>query len=655
MKFLKNLAITATLTMLLLTGNALAERINSQILTRPNSPADANCGSLALAYVLEKKGMASKAKTVKNILPSSTKGHSVRDLENLSHWFGYSLKGIRLSDKALESIALPVLIHLKKGHYQVLEKIAAGYLTIYDPQNKTRFKETLTTFSKRWSGVALISQHAGDGMRLTKEESGMLFGGSHGQASIPKGDGNLGGGSGCGGGPDGPDGPPDDDDPCGTPVWSVNMVNLNLYILDIPFWYNPPVGPSVNIAISYNSQADLQEDSQAKITKNEPFGNKWQFKYGSYLVEDEDGNVTIYMPDGRKDSFVPDDNGGYVRPYQVFNTLTKIADNHFELCSPYDTVYVYNKASGQSTFLSKIRDAYNQSLTFSYIDDRLTTITDALGQNTILTYLDGLVKRVDGPFGRFAEFEYKNRNLTRITDMGGYWTSLEYDESSYLSALGNDRGKTEFNIEISDDSTTAPDYPAPGASMGPSYRITVTDPLGEKKEYYYNGRTGYGWYVSPNNYIEYVDENNNNFAEDVPKTLYHYANTIKGQREDIHSITWPEGKHISYTYDPDTDDRLKRTDAHSNTTVYTYNDMGRITSITDPKGNVTTLNYDPANNVDLLQSINGLGTITMTYNDAHDMTSITDRLDNTITTHYNSYGQITSYIDASDIATIYTL
>jgi len=307
--------------------------------------------------------------------------------------------------------------------------------------------------------------------------------------------------------------------------------------LDIPFWYNPPVGPSVNIAISYNSQAD--------ITKNEPFGNKWQFKYGSYLVEDEDGNVTIYMPDGRKDMFTYDGNKGYVRPYQVFNTLTK-ADNHFELCSPYDTVYIYSIALvNQGTFLSEIRDAYDQSLIFSYIDGQLTTITDALGQNTILTYRDGLVRRVDGPFGRFAEFEYKSRHLTRITDMGGYWTSLEYDGriikqvynsiddtyrtrleyagSSYLSALGNDRGKTKFNIEISDDSRIAPDYPAPGDAMGPSYRITVTDPLGEKKEYYYNGRTGYGWYVSPNNYIEYVDENNNNFAKDVPKTLYYYA------------------------------------------------------------------------------------------------------------------------------------
>ena len=318
MKFLKNLTITATLTMLLLTGDALAERINSQILTRLNSRAEANCGSLALACVLEKKGMVSEAKTVKNILPSSTKGHSVSDLENLSHRFGYLLQGIRLSDKALESIALPVLIHLKKGHYQVLEKIAAGHLTIYDPQNKTRFKETLNTFSKRWSGVALVSQRAGDGMRLTKEESGMLFGGNDGGLpSVPKGDGDLGGGSGCGGGPDGlngPDGPDDDNDPCGTPVWSVNKVNLNLYVLDIPFWYNPPVGPSVNIAISYNSQAD--------ITGNEPFGSKWQFKYGSCLVEDEDGNVTIYMPDGRKDLFASDGNGGYVRPYQVFKIET---------------------------------------------------------------------------------------------------------------------------------------------------------------------------------------------------------------------------------------------------------------------------------------------------------------------------------------------
>ena len=41
-------------------------------------------------------------------------------------------------------------------------------------------------------------------------------------------------------------------DPHGAPVWDVNMVNMNLFVTDIPLWSDPPVGPAVEIQLSYN-------------------------------------------------------------------------------------------------------------------------------------------------------------------------------------------------------------------------------------------------------------------------------------------------------------------------------------------------------------------------------------------------------------------
>jgi YD repeat-containing protein len=79
--------------------------------------------------------------------------------------------------------------------------------------------------------------------------------------------------------------------------------------------------------------------------------------------------------------------------------LVKIADNHFELRTPYDTVYVYRLLSdagytiitgtlfiptiGATTpCLIEIRDPHGQSLTFDYNSNGdLITITDALGVN----------------------------------------------------------------------------------------------------------------------------------------------------------------------------------------------------------------------------------------------------------------------------------
>src|SRR5208337_769691 len=75
-----------------------------------------------------------------------------------------------------------------------------------------------------------------------------------------------------------PDNPPGDPNPgCGAPVWSVNKINMNFIARDIPLWYRPPVGPRVQIALTYNSQS--------AIAAYEPFGNKWQFNYATYPVQ----------------------------------------------------------------------------------------------------------------------------------------------------------------------------------------------------------------------------------------------------------------------------------------------------------------------------------------------------------------------------------
>ena len=110
------------------------------------------------------------------------------------------------------------------------------------------------------------------------------------------------------------------------------MVSLNLYATDTPLWYASPVGPPVEIKLSYNSQSAL--------ATNEPFGNKWQFNYASYIELISGGQAVIFMPDGRRDAYLPDGTGGYTRPYAVFNTLVKISQNNFLLAFPDGRVWI---------------------------------------------------------------------------------------------------------------------------------------------------------------------------------------------------------------------------------------------------------------------------------------------------------------------------
>lgn len=626
-----------------------------------------NCGTQALAHILKKDGNERAARQVMEVIPETLYGQSVQDLKSLAQSYGYTVTGRRLEASDLTEIPLPTVVQIdgkqfgNRGHYWVLEQIDKQTLRLFDPQSGRRYHQQIKEFAEEWDGVALVfsDEDTLPGILLADNEMEQIYGGCCGVRRPEDQQGEPGRNEGPKSQDTGTEDPkvPDPQEPeeenkeCGTPDWSVNMVNMNLHIKDVPLWNNSPIGPSVQVALSYNSQS--------ATAQNEVFGNKWQFNYGSYLVVDPGGNVTIFMPDGRRDVFTPDGSGGYEKPYRVYNTLTKLAENHFQLRFPDDTVYIYNippATNSQQPFLVEIRDAHNQSVTLTYnANIQLTMITDALGKATTFTYnADGLITQTTGPHGRSATFVYDaNRNLIRITDMGGYWTQLSYDEDVYLTSLENARGRWEFYIEPADGIRTLQGmdaYPPPGDPIWENYRITVTNPEGGKEEYHYNGYSGYSWYVSPRDYMEYVDYHTNNFRSSVPKIKYDFDKNYATGQGEIRRITYSEGGYISYEYD----DNGNRTSVSDGDTVqFTYNDLGNITSITGAKGTVTTLNYAP-NGIDLTSIVNGLGTVSMSYNSTHEIVSLTDRLNQTTNFSYNSYGQLTSMTDALNIVTNYT-
>ncbi len=383
-----------------------------------------NCGMQALAVLLEQDGRQEEADAVQQMRANSLRGQSLEELQSIAAGYGYPLTGLRLTPEELAQLPLPAILQLTgdaqggSGHYWTLEQINNDLLSLFDPQSGQLFSQNRDEFTAEWDGIALVFGNDGDlpGVALSHGEMEDTYGGCCG---TPRPEGNL--------GPDPENNINNDNGTCpspyGAPAWSVNAVNLNLFVRDIPLWYTPAFGPSVNIALSYNSQS--------ATAQHEPFGNKWQFNYGSYLVVDTEKNVLIYMPSGRRDQYVPDGAGGYTKPYKIYNTLIKIAENHFELRFPDDTVYVYKIPFGTTSlqpFLVEIRDTYSQSLSFQYnADVQLTTITDAQGKSTALTYnADGRVTQIADPFGRTTLFEYDDNcnadrcTLIKITDMGGY-------------------------------------------------------------------------------------------------------------------------------------------------------------------------------------------------------------------------------------------
>jgi RHS repeat-associated protein len=615
-----------------------------------NELALLNCGTEALAQVLKMDGRDAESREVMEILPSSLKGHSLKELLSIAGKYGYSVAGLKLSANDLQSIPLPAIVQINgknegnRGHYWVLEKIENDELTLFDSQSGRRFHQTAEELSREWNGDILVFSSDTDlpGVKLTKNEMEKTYGACCGVQRPEEGLGyprnNIGLSSG---------GKRACSESKGSPTWSVNMVNMNVYMTDTPLWYDPQIGPSVNIKLSYNSLA--------AYTYHEPIGKKWMFNYGSYLVVDAGNNVEIYMPDGRRDVYVPDGQGGYTKPSGIFNTLTKIANDHYELEFPDGTVYVYDKPKPNSdqSFLVEIRDAYGQKLTLEYDNQiKLNTIYDALNRATTLTYnTDDLIERIDDPFGRYAIFEYyPDNSLKRIQDMGGYWTEFSYDTDIYLSNLQNAKGTWNFYFEPADGVDNDDDiYPSPGSTMWENYRITVTNPLGEKEEYYYFGFKGFNsWYVSQRDYVTFTDKYNNNYTI-APKISYRYFSIFFDM-----SITYPESSSGIYLYDSSTDRPTQIRDAHNHYQYYTYNSMGRTLTYEDARGNITTYVYYP-NNIDIQEIKDDNITLkTFTYhthngNDTHDIETVTEApgsLNITTQYSYNSYGQITSIVQA---------
>ena len=187
--------------------------------------------------------------------------------------------------------------------------------------------------------------------------------------------------------------------------------------------------------------------------------------------------------------------------------------------------------------------------------------------------------------------------------------------------------------------------------MYQNYRITVTNPLGGKEEYQYEGSDSIGWYVSPNDYIPYASSTNNNYASNVPKIRYDY--TVVQQKGQISRITYPDGAAIQRTYDSTTGNILSVRDRNGNTVGYIYNSKGKATSETDPNGRVLTMTY-ASNGVDLVAIDNGFGVERRTYDGTHDLTSVTDRLGNTTLFTYNQYGRVLTATDAAGNTTGFT-
>jgi len=608
-----------------------------------------DCGTKSLAYLLQKKGKTQKANAIRQARAPGGRGFSLGELAHFARKQGLSVTAVRAEHRDLKRLKTPFIAHYSDQHFVVVTGFgASGSVKLFDPRLDRPTELARDQFNGQWSGFALLFATPPRKVRLASaKELSREMGGCCGQPRYPS---DL--------GPTGPILCPDASgmpDAHGMPAWQVNPVNMNLVVRDVPMWYDSEIGPKIAIEITYNTQDSLNQ--------LRPFGNKWVFNYASYALESPggapEGSVLIVMPGGRGDTYQPDGTGGYTSPVGIFNRLTKRTAYTFDLQLIDGTVYHYGvppEMNGSSSLLLSIEDRNHNFVTVNHnADGAITGITDSQNRTWAFTYNgQGLVSRVDDPFGRNATFSYDaNNNLVGQTDMGGLSYGYTYDANVYLTSVTKPSGTTGFYIEPSGANGGAGGYPPPGAPMWENYRITVTDPLGFKEEYYYNGDSRYGWYRDKNQYLQ---GGSTPVALNGPKTRYDYS-LVSGQGV-VWKVVYADGKAVTYSNFNAVRQPQTVTDENGHATKLTYNSMGRVLTRADarnaPPANqyMTTYTY-ASNNIDLVNVTDFFHdaahpALQIGYDANRNVTSITDGLGRSTGITRNQFGQTSTVTDATN-------
>ena len=634
------------------------------------------CGPRALGLVLASLNKDAAAQQVRAAKAPRPQGFSLAELKELAAKNGVAMRGFKGDVAELAKLPLPAILHYDfgkekaapaldergaspfhltgSGHFVVLQKVDAkrGIVSLFDPLEQRPYQLSFAQLKEQWSGQGLALATGKTRVASAQMDAKAMkeaIGGCCGIASKADNIGDsINNDKGC------------NCESCGcghgSPVVQFNRASLNMYVHDTPLWYSPPKGPAVEITMSYNSLD--------ATTQNTAFGNKWMFNYGSYAVEDtaaNGGRISVIMPDGSTDNYTPN-GSSYVAEAGNFTILTRPAANQYVLTFQDGSRWFYNRPAGTSSlqsYVTRMEDRWGYALIFGYDSQvHLTTITDAVGKVTTLTYLNNRITRVTDPFGRMANFTYQGSNLLGVTDMVGQGFSYNYDADKYITQLNTAQGNWQFKHEKPDavynSSYNVGYYPPFNAPhMWDNIRITITNPLNEKEEYYWDGYGGRSWHVARAQYSATYPNNSLPQSGNAPNRTQYYFTLNASSKARISQIQYPDGTSETYGYNTSVDAINSVTDRRGKITTLTHNSQGQVTSVTDPKSNVTRINYY-ANGLDVSSVVNANTTtvMTATYNTKHQPLTITDQSNNGVTTFtYKDWGAPSTTTDAQGTGT----
>jgi RHS repeat-associated protein len=445
-------------------------------------------------------------------------------------------------------------------------------------------------------------------------------------------------------------------------------------------------------------------------------GRGWSDNWDRSLVVSEDGTVTISGHQGARRVFQPDSrSSAYFAEPGDDGTLADRGGGAFSLTESGGQVSVF-RADDKLDFvedthgnritcvwsgdiLTRLAHSAGPYLDFTYVGDRIRSVTDSAGRTTTFAYDAGgeHLQSATDDRGQTTVYSYgsgaSEHALTRIEHPDGTESEYGYDAAGRLASktgCAGSPGTTRYTYDAAGTVVTTDPlghstetyldhYGRVARVVDPLGNVTsriydrvgnlkeVIDPVGHRRIYSYDGR---GNIVSETDELGAMTRYSYGELDRLTQLIDANGNVTRYDYEpdgDLASITYADGSVERWSYDAQ-GNRVSWTNRRGQTIDYTndavgrmtqrdypddsqhtfeYDDQGRLTAYTDPLGR-TTREYDEDGR---LQQITYPGDrwLRYTYHDAGRRASMTDQLGHQTNYHYDEWGRLEALTDESDV------
>ena len=344
-------------------------------------------------------------------------------------------------------------------------------------------------------------------------------------------------------------------------------------------------------ALTQNDQGTLVSINR----RNSVFGHGWSLAGWQEVVVNPDNSVVLIDGDGSPRLFqAPTTAGGaYVSPTGDHSRLERLSDGSFQRTLKDQTVYRFDTRNQ----LAEVRDRNGNTTRYVYnASGQLQQIVDPVGLTTTFTYTNDRVTSIADPSGRVTQLTYSTAgDLQRVTDPGNVSRTWEYDSQSRMTAEvdpRNNREQTIYDLAGRADRSQRQD----GSTIN-------VDPVQVKGLY------------SPTQTINPLQAPVALTPTDIdalsPEALY-----VDGRN------------NVSRTRLNQSGNVLSSSDAVGSLGSFDRCDCGQVDAVTDGRGNTTSFVYDSQGNLTGIQdSLSGTRSTTFTYDPTfNQLTSMSDEL-----------------------------